>query len=362
MGLESEANQMESPISARFPVRGWWRVLYGFFVIALPSFSFWLIPFLYPEWQTGELDAYLRLLLQPEASIFFLILLAYSVICYLLLLINPVRFPSSFVIRFGVYSGVILALQYSLILFLYLRDEKYSFAVFLLWLFPLYYPAIDTWAIGKWGMRRARFGLAVLILIAVVIVAAINREEFYPLFLALVGLVIAAPFWSFLIAVQAAIWLIRNHETGLTFPRGLGVTTWLAAYGVAWRYDILKMYKLYSRLPTAPPDCYIATAAARGHPTFVRSWEVTLAGGESMRVNGQLQTLKGAELALMAVAPRSHRLVRKLYDRVGRRLARRIQHPLLADVAFLTLKPMELLAGIILKRFIPDMDTMSIYN
>ena len=349
-------------MSPEFPVRGWWRVLYGLFVIALPSFSFWLSPFLYPEWQSGELDAYLSLLLQPEASIFFLILLAYSVICYLLILINPDRFSSLYVIRFGVYSGVILALQYSLILFLYLLDEKGSFAIFLLWLFPLYYPAINKLAVGKWGMRRARIGLMVLVLLAVVIVAAMNREQFFPLFLALVGLLIAAPFWSFLIAVQTAIWLIRNHETGLTFPRGLGLTAWLAAYVAAWRYDILKMYELYSKLPTSPPDCYIATAAASGHPRFVGSRTIDLAGGGSMRVNRQLQIFKCSELALKAIAPEVHASLRIIYDRVGKPLAGRIRNPFLADAAFLTLKPIEWLADLTLKYIVPEIGVISIYN
>ena len=88
----------------------------------------------------------------------------------------------------------------------------------------------------------------------------------------LVALTMAAPFWSLLLAVQASIWLIKNFETKVTLPRGLGLTAWAAAYIAAWRFDILKMYELYAALPpTPPPDCYIASAAARGHPRFVRS-------------------------------------------------------------------------------------------
>jgi len=279
MTLEPTTDQSEMDDSTKaqqFPIHGWWRVLYSLFVVALPAFSFWVIPALKPEWQSGDLQDYLALLLQPEASLFFLILLTYSVICYLLLLIIPDRSSSVFAIRLGIYAGVLLALQYSVVMFLYLSDNKYSFTVFLLWLFPLYYTRIDQWAVRKWGRQRARLGLMVLILLAIVIVAVINREQFYPLFLALIGLVIAAPFWSFLIAGQAALWLIRNYETPFSMKRGLGVTAWLAAYGLSWRYDILKMYELYSELPLVPPTCYIATAAAHGHPTFVGSRTVQL--------------------------------------------------------------------------------------
>ena len=363
MTLESTPDlHQEESASPGFPISGWWRVLYSLFVVALPAFSFWVIPALKPEWQSGDLQDYLALLLQPEASLFFLILLTYSVICYLLLSILPDRSSSVFAIRLGIYAGILLALQYSAVMFLYLRDNKYSFTVFLLWLFPLYYTRIDQWAVRKWGRQRARLGLMVLILLAIVIVAVINREQFYPLFLALVGLLIAAPFWSFLIAGQAALWLIRNYETPFSMQRGLGVTAWLAAYGIAWRYDILKMFELYSRLPTQPPNCYIATAAAHGHSKFVGSRTVQLTNGESMHVNRQLQIFKCAELALLAVAPRLHKILRNMYDLIGKPLARKIQHPILADAAYLFLKPAEWMACAILKMIVPEVDPASIYD
>ncbi|HLA06940.1 MAG TPA: hypothetical protein VJ022_05815, partial [Anaerolineales bacterium] len=99
MSLENMTggNQVSEPINlARFPVTGWRRVWHGLFVTVLPSFSFWAIQFLEPEWQSGDLPAYLALLLQPAASIFFLFLLAYSVISYLLLLIHSERYASLF--------------------------------------------------------------------------------------------------------------------------------------------------------------------------------------------------------------------------------------------------------------------------
>src|SRR5215510_7498894 len=109
MSLEStpDLTPEESALS-KFPVTGWWRVLYGLFIVTLPSFSFWVISALKPEWQSGQLDDYLALLLQPEAAVFFLALLAYSIICYILLLIHADRFSSLFVVRLGVYTGVLL--------------------------------------------------------------------------------------------------------------------------------------------------------------------------------------------------------------------------------------------------------------
>lgn len=361
MSLEATADGMlEESASSKFPVIGWWRVLYGLFVLALPSFSFWVIPGLKPEWQSGELDAYLALLLQPEASIFFLALLAYSIICYILLLVHADRFSPSFVVRFGIYTGVFLALQYTIILGLYLFENRYSFLILLLWFFPLYFPKIHRWAVQKWGKQSARWGLTVLLITAILVVAVINREQFFPLFLVLIGLVIAAPFWSFLIAGQAALWLYKNHEAGLSLTRSLGLTAWLAAYVAAWRYDILKMYELYAQLPTAPPDCYIATAAACGHPRFVHAWIIHCSNGKVMHLNEQLQILKCFELALLAVNPLLHKILRAIYDAVGKSLASRIRNPFFADVAYLCLKPFEWLAVIILKIMIPEIDSIAV--
>ncbi|MCI0551608.1 MAG: hypothetical protein L0287_11690 [Anaerolineae bacterium] len=333
--------------------------MYGLFITVLPVFSFWAAELLKPEWQSGDLSDYIILLLFPEASPLFFPLLAYSIICYLLLLIAPTRYSSLSLIRYGIYTGTILALQYSIILLLYLLDTRYSFSFFLLWLFPLYFPKIYQWVVRKWDARRARSGLAILVLIVIVIAIIVNREEFFPLFLAIVALVIAAPFWSFLMAGQAAIWLSKNYETRFTLPRGLGITAWLVAYAAAWRYDILKMYVEYAKLPTAPPDCYIATAAARGHPTFVRSWSVQRADGKSMQVNAQMQILKCAELASIVVVPRLHQYIRELYDATGKPLARMIRNPFLADVAYLLLKPFEWFARAGLKFVFFDIDSIS---
>ena len=73
-----------------------------------------------------------------------------------------------------------------------------------------------------------------------------------------------------------------------------------------------------------------------------------------MRVNRQLQRLKVVELAIMAMIPSVHALMRRIYDVVGRRLAAHIQNPLLADVAFLLLLPLEWISFFGLKLLIPE--------
>ena len=124
------------------------------------------------------------------------------------------------------------------------------------------------------------------------------------------------------------------------------------------------MYELYAELPPVPPNCYIATAVAQGHPKFVGSRTVQLADGQSMQVNRQLQIFKCAELALMAVTPQLHKVMRKMYDLIGKPLASKIQHPILADAAYLLLKPFEWMAKFVLRLIIGNaqFDSISIYS
>ena len=347
----------------QFPFRGWWRIFYGVFLAVIPAFSFWAVEALKPEWQSGDLDAYLTLLLQPEASLLFLVLLGYSILCYILLLVNPDRFAGFFAVRFGVYAGVVLALQFTVLLGMYLFNTPNSLAILLVWFFPLYVPRLYRSSVAKWFARFIRPWMIAVVLIAYIVIAYFIQEQaILPVFLVLMGIIASAPFWSLLIAIQASVWLFKNHEVDITLPRGLGFTAWVAAYAAAWRYDILKMYEMYAELPLVPPACYIATAAAQGHPRFVGSRTVQLAGGRSMQVNRQLQVFKCAELALMAVAPNAHNVLRRTYDLIGKPLARTIHRPLLADAAYLLLKPFEWVAGYILKRLTPELDSISIYN
>ena len=360
MSLEPVSDPGEiqvSSISLPFPKAWWGRALYGLFVTTLPAFSFWATQLLRPEWQNGDLSSYVILLLSPEASLFFLPLLAYSIICYLFLLLAPTRYAGSFFIRFGVYTGVLLALQYSIAVLAY-SIHSFAYIIILTWILPFVASISYRWAAAKWTAPRVNKILFILIL-GVLLIDAFVTKAGLP-FILLVGLTMAAPFWSFVLAVRASIWLIKNYETKVTLPRGLGLTAWAVAFVAAWRFDILKMYELYAALPPEPPpDCYIATAAGKGHPQFVGSWLVQRTNGEFMHVNKQLQNLKCAELAFMAVQPSFHKVFRKVYDVVGRSLAKRIQNPFLADIAYLLLKPWDWLARLLLRMIVPEIDLIS---
>jgi hypothetical protein len=335
--------------------RTWKRILFGLFIVAAPIFNFSLIELLKPEWQDGRFASYLYLFLLPEASWGFFPLLLYAVLCYLLLLWNSEQFADSIIIRLGIYGGTLLALQYSILSFITtFSPSPVVLAVLLAYFAPLILPKLYSWLRPQLDKLFKRYRLAMIIIILIIIALMLWGFFFV---LAIFG--IASPFWSFLVALQASRWLLKHYETKFSFTKGLGVLTWLSAYAFALRFNILKMFELYNALPTEPPNCYIATAAANGHPNFVGSREVKLASGKSMRVNRQLQRLKALEIALMGVSGSGHRMMRRIYDVIGKWLAKRIQNPILADLAYLILVPIELLSFFVLQSIIPEIQTLT---
>jgi hypothetical protein len=259
------------------------------------------------------------------------------------------------------YTGVLLALHFSVLSGRYFFNPNLSFLwLVLLWSLPIVTTRAYAWAVSRWDTKKVNQALTVVLSIAALTIAAISKDLAAPFYLSLAAITIAAPFWSFLLFYRVAIWFLRNYETKITLLRGLGFTAWMGAYVVAWRVAILKMYELYAALPPEPPpDCYIATAAAQGHPQFVGSNVILRADGTPLTVNRQLQILKFAELALMAMLPRLHKALRSVYDVIGQPLARKIKNPYLADFAYLLLSPFEVFAAFILRRVIPQFDELA---
>ena len=337
----------------------WKYFIFGIIVVAGPILNFSLIETFKPEWQDGKFSSYIDLFLLPEASLWFYPLLAYAVISYILLLWDVKRYAQSFIIRLGIYTGTFLALQYSLLAIMGLDTPSNYFYVPLIYLTPFLFSRFHRWLSSKWKASLVNGILIGISIVGILIAMALMSSPISPFVFLLMIVGVSTPFWSLLIALQASRWLLKYQETKFTLPRGLGTFAWLSAYTFALRFNILKMFELYNALPTEPPNCYIATAAAKGHPRFVGSREVTLASGKSMPVNRQLQRLKAFEIALMSVSAPSHRMMRRVYDVLGKWLAKQIQNPLLADIAYLILVPVELLSFFVLKSTVPEIQTLS---
>jgi len=111
-----------------------------------------------------------------------------------------------------------------------------------------------------------------------------------------------------------------------------------------WLASWLWSRSLYMSLPSDEPGCFIVTAAGHGHAALVGRNIRIERNGRSLLVNQQLITFWQFENLWRNFAPRSHRIFRCAYNRVGPVIAALIKSPWLADLTYLAIKPLELLA------------------
>jgi hypothetical protein len=102
----------------------------------------------------------------------------------------------------------------------------------------------------------------------------------------------------------------------------------------------------YLQIPDSPStDCFVVTAAARGHRQLVGPFAAIEHNGRSIQANKQLMVFWRFEDAWRGRYPLSHRLGRKFYNRFGPLLAARLRSPLAADALYLMLKPFQWIAA-----------------
>jgi hypothetical protein len=114
-----------------------------------------------------------------------------------------------------------------------------------------------------------------------------------------------------------------------------------------WAASIWFSIDKYRSLPETPRECFIVTAASSGHESLVGPFMEMRHRDEIRRVNRQLSTFWKLEGIWSTRFPRGHRFFRRIYNRIGPRIARRISTPWRADIIYLLLKPAELIAAII---------------
>jgi len=149
-----------------------------------------------------------------------------------------------------------------------------------------------------------------------------------------------------LVPLYIAVWyslratqLVRESQIG---PRAyLGALLgslpfWIA--GVVWSRSS------YAVLPDVSPGCFIVTAAGRGHRKFVGPFMEVQHRGQRIQANQQLLTLWQFEHLWRRRSPRSHKYFRCFYNRIGPAFAAHIKSPWLADLAYVMIKPIELVA------------------
>jgi len=151
-------------------------------------------------------------------------------------------------------------------------------------------------------------------------------------------------FWPFLVPIVTAIYysvvarrLVR--ESGLGFAKLSAATLSMVP---SWVLSIWQSQQVFDTLPSEPPqDCFVVTAAMRGHASVVGPFHTIQRHGQQRLINDQLQIFWEFETAWATCMPRLHCAARMIYNRVGPFIARSITRRWIADVVCLSLKPAE---------------------
>jgi len=153
------------------------------------------------------------------------------------------------------------------------------------------------------------------------------------------GILRVVPFYVFL------WYLIRTVQVGRVAL--MPFWAYLAALAGSlpfWIASVLWMKHIYRGLPDRAPECFVVTAAGRGHRQLVGPFFEVEHHGHRRQANRQLITLWEIESLWRDRSPQSHAIFRRMYNTVGPVIAARIRSPWLADGAYLAIKPVELTA------------------
>ena len=153
-----------------------------------------------------------------------------------------------------------------------------------------------------------------------------------------------------LVPLYVAVWYVLRAIQFVRLARFKWHTYFKALLGTTpfWLASWWWSRQVYESLPNeAPQGCFVVTAAGRGHVKFVGPFREMEHRGRKVRANQQLITLWQFEDFWRGNWPCSHRLFRRFYNRFGPKLAAQIHSPWVADLIFLALKPLEILANFI---------------
>jgi hypothetical protein len=295
-------------------------------------------------WQSGHLSAYVAMLLRFPSIVPFLVFIAYSMISMSVWCFRPDA-ATSRIIRFGIYSGVILAVQFHIYVVVTSLILTHLAAVLA---GPVLLAFSQLLKVGSTRIRR--FSLAQLMgwfTIAALLVVPFqflddDVSHIWPLAVVLFIFVAATPTLNMITYFVVARDMSRVAESPTPWQFQLGARLgWIVAWLAGWVFAVERMLVEYSKLPASNSNCYVANAAAHGHARLVGAQRMMI-GERVVWVNPQMRRLKFVELALRALSPSLHRRLRLVYDFVGPRLARVCRsNRWFADATYLALKPVE---------------------
>lgn len=293
----------------------WGRIFWILFGIAYPILAFSINHFdrcyLYPEYDDKTWRAWVGIAYSSEVQLYFYPLILWAMIALVIELFTA-RMRFSPWVRTGLLGGVIVSASFVCLYIIHIH-------------------------------------------LAIIMIFAPFERPIGMLFLGIAGI---SPHLAFITFLTLFIKNRRvyRRSTGEVKKKSTFVpSTLFSLFGIAsTTLAIIKIRELHAALPqNPPPDCYLATAAARGYPAIVRPTIVRLSDGKTIPLTSQLKTLKTAEIVLMTLLPSLHFPLRRLYDRIGPRLAT-ISERWVSTTVYLLLIPVAFVCATTLRMLFSD--------
>ena len=259
--------QSVEPTGPRAEVSWRLRFVWAFAGVLLPTVCFVIGFPIQPSWQSGNVEDYAALLLSHEASLPLYPLLLGCMTSLSLLSAQPARFAKSRWVWLGIFSGVVLAVEYWLVF-----QATMGVTGTGTWFPKRYLQTVPLSAIiiaVPWfGGRLLIYGLSLLPANGRMVVVAgllVLMPVAFP-YLAVLCLFCSTP-WAVAAYGSAAVWLVRQRKSPYlryTLAQLLAAVTWLAVNFAAWRTAYEVMLVKYASLPLTAPDCFVCTRQPRG--------------------------------------------------------------------------------------------------
>ncbi len=216
-----------------------------------------------PEFQRGKWFDRLTLVPGVAASWPFAPLLFAATCALAVLIIAPHRIVQSWLLRWALYSGAILAAQYTLIQAIAMAEPAAPLSVGTF--VAIGAAGIATlvalgglWLVPRLPLPHIKQAYWLPCAIGIPFAAVVGWRITLPVVLIgglLIAVVAPALTLAVYLRVSFVVWKLAQQQ-----PRAAGRTlrvpfVWLTTYGAAWVVAFINAIELYNALPKTPPDC-----------------------------------------------------------------------------------------------------------
>lgn len=164
-------------------------------------------------------------------------------------------------------------------------------------------------------------------------------------------------YFSYSILIKSKSWL--GIAIALTFPVLIVLMLILILFGqqpdaIVKAFTETSDWVLSKKISPPPVEVdahYLCTVSLRGHKKLVKPLRYGIRRNTKIVVNRQLLVANAFEQLLQEKAPKTHKIIRYIYDKYGYPLSRHINTAWSADFVYIIMKPLEWLFLVVLYAF-----------